>query len=179
MQPERPLDALAGRTGRVTAKAAAARGHALLDRTGAADRFAEAMAWHARGTPPFDTARTHLECGSRLRRARDRSGARTHLRTALDIFERLGAAPWADRARAELTSSGGSAPAHGDRVERLLTAQELQVSLAVRRGLSNADAAASLFLSVKTIEYHLSNVYRKLGVRSRTQLIRALESGSD
>ncbi|WP_214404645.1 response regulator transcription factor, partial [Pseudonocardia lacus] len=111
----------------------------------------------------------------RLRRSRDRSGARAHLGAALETFERLGATPWAERARAELTSSGGSAPVRGEPVERLLTAQELQVALAVHAGMSNADAAASLFLSVKTIEYHLSSIYRKLGIRSRTQLGRFIE----
>jgi DNA-binding CsgD family transcriptional regulator/predicted ATPase len=59
-------------------------------------------------------------------------------------------------------------------IEQRLTRQELQVSLAIQRGLTNADAAAELFLSVKTIEYHLSNIYRKLGINSRTQLIRIL-----
>jgi DNA-binding NarL/FixJ family response regulator len=71
-------------------------------------------------------------------------------------------------------SSGGSAPAHADIIELLLTPQELQVSLVVQRGLTNAAAAAALFLSVKTVEYHLSNIYRKLGIRSRTQLIRVM-----
>jgi DNA-binding CsgD family transcriptional regulator len=168
------LDELATRGRRTSALAAAARCHALLDGSRSGAAFEEALGWHARGTSPFDTARTRLAYGSRLRRTRDRAGARTQLRAALDAFERLGAAPWADRARAELTASGGSAPAHGDRVERRITAQELQVALAVQRGLTNAEVAAALFLSVKTVEYHLSNIYRKLGIRSRTQLIRAL-----
>jgi DNA-binding NarL/FixJ family response regulator len=72
---------------------------------------------------------------------------------------------------------GGSVPAHGDIIELQLTPQELQVSLAIQRGLTNANAAAELFLSVKTIEYHLSNIYRKLGINSRTQLIRILSEG--
>ncbi|MCO1658418.1 helix-turn-helix transcriptional regulator [Pseudonocardia humida] len=166
------LDELAERCGRVSALAAAARCHALLDRDTATDRFEQALALHARGTPPFDTARTRLVYGARLRRGRDRAGARAQLGAALEAFERLGATPWAERARHELTTSGGSAPAHGEPVERLLTAQELQVALAVRGGMSNAEAATSLFLSVKTIEYHLSAIYRKLGIRGRTQLAR-------
>jgi DNA-binding CsgD family transcriptional regulator len=170
------LDELAVKADRVSARAAAARCHALLDRGRAEHWFDRALDWHARGTPPFDTARTHLAVGMRLRRTRDRPGARHHLGTAVAAFERLGAAPWAERARAELHSSGGSAPAaRGERVERLLTPQELQVALAVRDGMSNADAAAALFLSKKTIEYHLSAIYRKLGIRSRTQLVRGLD----
>src|SRR4051794_19454085 len=168
------LDELATRSRRTSALAAAARCHALLDESRSTGPFEAALTWHSRGTSPFDTARTHLAYGSRLRRTRDRPAARHHLRMAVDAFERLGAAPWAERARAELTAGGGSAPATGDRVERRLTAGELQVALAVRQGLTNADVAASLFLSVKTVEYHLSNIYRKLGIRSRTQLIRTL-----
>jgi DNA-binding NarL/FixJ family response regulator len=91
-------------------------------------------------------------------------------------FERLGAASWAEQTRTKLVSSGGSAPATSTTIELKLTPQELQVSLAIQRGLTNADAAAALFLSVKTIEYHLSNIYRKLGISSRTQLIRLLDT---
>jgi len=169
------LDDLAGRVERSWVRAAAARCHGLLEaRDFAEQRFEQALHWHAKGTPPFDQARTHLAYGARLRRSRNRAGARVQLQSALELFERLGAAPWAEQTRAELVSSGESAPAHGDIIELRLTSQELQVALAVQRGLTNADAAAALFLSVKTVEYHLSNIYRKLGIRSRTQLIRAL-----
>lgn len=171
------LDDLAARAGRFSARAAAARCHGLLERRDFAERFEQALRWHAKGTPPFDRARTHLAYGARLRRSRNRAGARVQLGSALALFERLGAAPWAERTRAELVSSGGSAPVHGDIIELRLTPQELQVSLAVQRGLTNAEAAAALFLSVKTIEYHLSNIYRKLGISSRTQLIRVLGEG--
>ncbi len=74
-------------------------------------------------------------------------------------------------------SSGGSAPARGDIIELRLTPRELQVSLAIQRGMTNATAASALFLSVKTVEYHLSNIYRKLGISSRTQLIGVLSKG--
>jgi DNA-binding CsgD family transcriptional regulator len=168
------LDDLAARAGRFPARAAAARCHGLLAPRDFAEHFDQALRWHAKGTPPFDRARTHLAYGARLRRSRDRAGARVQLQSALELFERLGAAPWAQRTRAELVSSGGSAPAHSDIIELQLTPQELQVALAIQRGLTNAATAAALFLSVKTVEYHLSNIYRKLGIRSRTQLIRAL-----
>jgi DNA-binding CsgD family transcriptional regulator len=161
----------------LSARAAAARCHGLLERRDFAERFEQALHWHAEGTPPFDRARTHLAYGARLRRSRNRAEARVQLQSALELFERLGAAPWAERTRHELVSSGGSAPAHGAIIELQLTPQELQVSLAIQRGLTNANVAAELFLSVKTVEYHLSNIYRKLGIHSRTQLIRVLGEG--
>jgi DNA-binding NarL/FixJ family response regulator len=168
------LDDLAARTGRLSARAAAARCHGLLERRDFAEQFEQALRWHSEGTPPFDRARTHLAYGARLHRSRNKAAARDQLHSALELFERLGAAPWAQRTRTKLVSSGGSVPAHGDIIELRLTPQELQVSLAIQRGLTNADAATALFLSVKTIEYHLSNIYRKLGINSRTQLIRIL-----
>ena len=79
--------------------------------------------------------------------------------------------------RAELVSSGGSAPATGTIIKLKLTPQELRVALAIQRGLTNTDVAAELFLSVKTVEFHLSSIYRKLGISSRAQLIRVLNEG--
>jgi len=169
------LDDLAARAGRPSAHAAAAHCHGLLEAHHFAECFEQALGWHDHGTPLFSRARTHLAYGLRLRRTRNRAGARVQLQSALKLFERLGAAPWAEWARTELISSGGSAPVHGEVIIELrLTSQELRVALAVKDGLSNADAAAELFLSVKTIEYHLSNIYRKLGISSRTQLVRIL-----
>jgi DNA-binding CsgD family transcriptional regulator len=171
------LDELAAHTEHSWARAAAARCHGLLEPGDFAEWFEDALHWHARGSTPFDRARTHFAYGVRLRRGRNRTGARVQLQQALELFERLGAAPWVEWARDRLVSSGGSAPAQGDPIAQRLTPQELRVSLAVQRGLSNADAAAELFLSIKTIEYHLSNVYHKLGINSRTQLIRMLNEG--
>ncbi|MDQ3761004.1 MAG: AAA family ATPase [Actinomycetota bacterium] len=171
------LDDLAARAEHFWARAAAARCHGLLEPRDFAEWFEQALHWHTKDTAPFEHARTHLAYGARLRRNRNRAGARIQLHSALELFERLGAAPWAKRTRTKLVSSGGSAPAHGDIIELQLTPQELQVALAVQRGLTNATAASALFLSVKTVEYHLSNIYRKLGVRSRTQLIRILSEG--
>ncbi|MGH3853399.1 MAG: ATP-binding protein [Pseudonocardiaceae bacterium] len=168
------LDALAARAGHMWAWATAARCHGLLERRDFAECFEQALCLHAENTNPFARARTHFAYGIRLHRSRNRADARVQLRRALELFERLGAAPWVERARDKLVSSGGSAPATGDIIELRLTPQELNVSLAVQRGLTNAGAAAELFLSVKTIEYHLSNIYRKLGISRRTQLIRVL-----
>jgi len=104
-----------------------------------------------------------------LRRERQRALARGHLRRALETFEQLDAAVWAGRARAELEATGETL-ARGHGVASLLTPQELQVAMVVARGASNQEAAAALFLSQKTIEYHLSNVYRKTQLHSRTEL---------
>ena len=90
------------------------------------------------------------------------------------MFLRLGAAPWAERARAELRASGETIRAPDPTARDELTPQELNVATLVADGLSTKEAAAALFLSPKTIEAHLGRAYRKLGVRSRSQLVRAL-----
>jgi DNA-binding CsgD family transcriptional regulator len=95
----------------------------------------------------------------------------------LATFSRLGAAPWAHRAETELSAIGVRARLRASSVAERLTAQELQVAVVVAEGVTNAEAAAQLFLSPKTIEFHLSNVYRKLEVRSRTALARKLLTG--
>ena len=97
------------------------------------------------------------------------------LNGALQVFDRLGAAPWAERARGELRASGQSVRTPEQRAEDALTPQELQVAAIVAGGATNREAAAALFLSVKTIEFHLGHVYRKLGIRSRTELARVVE----
>jgi DNA-binding NarL/FixJ family response regulator len=119
---------------------------------------------------PFERARTELCYGERLRRARRKSDARHHLELALRTFEELGARPWAGRARSELQALGIRVPRRASATELELTPQELRVALAVREGATNREASAALFLSPKTIEAHLSSIYRKLGVRSRTEL---------
>jgi DNA-binding NarL/FixJ family response regulator len=127
------------------------------------------MALHARTEMPFERARTELCYGERLRRARRRAEARDQLHAALETFQRLGAEPWADRARNELRATGETVrrdPSASDE----LTLQELQVALKVAEGATNREAAAAMFLSPKTIEAHLSRIYSKLGVRSRTEL---------
>ena len=132
--------------------------------------FDEALRLHREVEAPFDEGRTHLCLGERLRRARRRSDARVHLRAALDRFEALGAVNWAATARGELGVTGETAaPRSGPRSDAL-TPQELQVALMVASGATNREAASRLFLSAKTIEAHLGRIYRKLGVRSRTEL---------
>ncbi|AGL18407.1 LuxR family transcriptional regulator [Actinoplanes sp. N902-109] len=129
-------------------------------------RFEEALAAELM---PFERARTQLAYGERLRRQRQRAEARQHLQAALETFDRLGAEPWAGRARTELRATGTVVTGPATALPGL-TPQELQVALVVGRGATNHEAAASLFLSQKTIEYHLSNIYRKTNIKSRAEL---------
>jgi DNA-binding CsgD family transcriptional regulator len=130
---------------------------------------------------PFERARAAYLYGAWLRRRRRPRDARSHLRAAHATFTRLGATPWTERAASELRASGAgaelaAAPAPGD----VLTAQELQVALSVSKGLSNREIAGVLFISPKTVEYHLGKVFKKLGLRSRAQLTRVMtESAVD
>jgi DNA-binding CsgD family transcriptional regulator len=121
---------------------------------------------------PFERARTELCFGQRLRRTGQRVAARRRLRSALDTFERLDAAPWAAAARRELGASGERARRRVDETRDELTAQERQVAQIVAGGATNREAAARLFVTAKTIETHLSRIYRKLGLRSRVELAR-------
>jgi DNA-binding CsgD family transcriptional regulator len=134
------------------------------------EHFECALALHGNVTLPFDEARTLLCYGERLRRAKRTGESREMLRRALGTFEALGAAPWARRARTELTASGIRTKPRGIAPPVELTPQELQVVQRVAGGATNQEAAADLFLSPKTIEFHLRQVFRKLDVRSRTQL---------
>ena len=122
----------------------------------------------------MERARCHLAYGERLRRGGQRVAARVQLRSALEVFDRIGAAGFAERARQELRATGETLRTRTDDEPERLTAQELQIALLVARGATNREAAASLFLSPKTVEKHLSNAYRKLGVRSRSELARRL-----
>jgi DNA-binding NarL/FixJ family response regulator len=132
--------------------------------------FEEALRWHAQTPTPFERARTELCFGERLRRMRRTVEARRQLRNALDTFTRLGAKPWAERALSELRASGEAVRGQTTVADGRLTPQELQVALLVAEGATNREAAEALFLSTKTIEFHLRSVYRKLNLRSRTEL---------
>ena len=124
---------------------------------------------HAR---PLDRARIQLHYGEHLRRAKRRIDAREHLRAAFEGFDRVGAAPWADRARRELRATGETARKRDISPLAQLTPQELQVARLVREGATNKAVAAQLFVSPKTVEYHLRKVFDKLGIASRGELIR-------
>ncbi|GAA2615143.1 LuxR family transcriptional regulator [Actinomadura fulvescens] len=155
------------------ARAVAFRCEALVSDSGEA--YETALRLHEEdGGRPFERARTELLYGEWLRRARRRADARVPLRSALEIFERLKAAPWSERARSELRATGEpGAPStsygHADLLDRL-TPQELQVVRLAADGISSREIAAQLFLSPRTVEYHLYKAYPKLGVASRKEL---------
>ena len=132
--------------------------------------FHEALDHHSRGVNPYEHARTQLAFGERLRRERRRVEARVQLRAALDAFEGLGTSIWADRARGELRATGETARKREPSAVDELTPQELRVARLVAAGASNRDVAAQLFLSPRTVEYHLAKVFTKLGVSSRVEL---------
>jgi DNA-binding CsgD family transcriptional regulator len=121
---------------------------------------------------PFDLARIRLLYGEHLRRERRRTDSRVQFRFALEGFERIGAEPWAERARAELRASGETARRRDPSTTAQLTPQELQIARYVAEGLSNKEIAAQLFLSPRTIDSHLRSVFSKLAISSRTQLAR-------
>jgi DNA-binding CsgD family transcriptional regulator len=125
---------------------------------------------HAEDARPFDLARIQLLYGEHLRRERRRTDARAQLRAAEAGFERLGADPWAARARSELRASGETARRRDPSTALQLTPQELQVARFVAEGLTNKEVAAQLFLSPRTIDAHLRKVFAKLGITSRGQL---------
>ncbi|GGQ70034.1 helix-turn-helix transcriptional regulator [Couchioplanes azureus] len=170
----------AARTGLVWPAAAAARCAGVLAATAeeAMACFDRADLALRRRPIPFEQARTLLSRGAALRRARRPADARGPLLAAQAAFESLGATRWVRQAAGELAATGQRRGARNARpaVDRL-SAQEMQVARAVGRGLTNDEAASTLFVSRKTVEAHLTRVYRKLGVRSRSELTRVLVSG--
>ena len=139
------------------------------DLDGAGASYEEALSWHARPEIPLDRGRTLLALGITQRRARRRRDARATLEAALTVFERIGAALWAERARAEMLRISGRAPATG-----ALTPAEERVALLAAEGRTNRQVAAALSLSARTVEGHLSRVFEKLGVKRRGEVARAL-----
>jgi DNA-binding NarL/FixJ family response regulator len=108
--------------------------------------------------------------GELLRRRRRRTDSRGHLRAALDLFAQLGAKPWEQRAANELRATGETARKRDPSTLDDLTPQELQIARMVAEGATNRDIAGRLFLSPRTVDYHLRKVFQKLSVTSRTQL---------
>jgi DNA-binding CsgD family transcriptional regulator len=161
--------------GQPWALARAARTRGLLAPDEEFEReFDEALDLHERTPDSFEAARTRLAYGARLRRAGRRVRARQELGEALETFDSLGAAPWSNLAAAELEATGETARKRDVSMRDQLTPQELQVALLLAEGRTTREAAAAMFLSPKTIEYHLRNVYRKLGVRSRPELAESM-----
>jgi DNA-binding CsgD family transcriptional regulator len=138
----------------------------------ASGHFEEALRLHEEDESSFDRARTELLFGELLRRDKQRTEARRHLRAALTTFEHFNAALWAERAGNELRATGETARRRDPSTLAQLTPQETQIATLVAEGGSNKEIAAQLFLSPRTVEYHLRKVFQKLGIASRAELIR-------
>lgn len=154
--------------------ASAARCRGLLlgeqrDFEAALEALEEALAAHEDVPAPFERARTVLALGSLQRRARRRREARETLESAVSAFDELGTPLWTAQARAELGRLGGRPPSRGE-----LTAHELRIAELVSEGKTNKEVAAALFVTDRTVESALTQIYRKLDVRSRTELARKL-----
>ncbi|WP_302893344.1 ATP-binding protein [Actinomadura luzonensis] len=162
----------AARVGVPSAEAVALRCRALVEDD--EELYVQAVRAHQRGEQPQEQARTALLYGEWLRRARRRAAARAQLRAALEAFDRLGMSLWAERARAELRATGDvpAAPRRADDPLSVLTAQERQVVRLAATGASNRDIAAQLYLSPRTVGYHLYKAFPKLGISSRAELAR-------
>ena len=166
------FSAAAEAKGQPWSRARALRAQGMLaDEDSFAAAFERAISLHGQTLDTFEAARTRLAFGQRLRRSRNRVLAREQLRAAADDFDRLGARPWADRARAELAATGETHRRRDDGASiDELTPQELQVALLLTSGRTTRETAAALFLSPKTVEYHLRHVYQRLGIHSREEL---------
>ena len=152
-----------------------ARSRALLADGGAAEElYTEAIGRLGRTRMRLPLARTHLVYGEWLRRERRRADARGQLRTAHDLFEAMGARSFTGRARQELAATGATAHSRRSATLDELTPQEARIASLAGEGLSNPEIAARLYISKGTVDYHLNKVFRKLGIRSRAQLHRAL-----
>jgi DNA-binding CsgD family transcriptional regulator len=157
-----------------------ARSRALLTDGPDAERlYREALDRLARSHVRVELARTHLLYGEWLRRDRRRREAREHLRAAHELFTAMGAEAFADRAGRELGATGETARKRGVEGPIELTAQEAQVARLARDGLSNPDIGARLFISPRTVEYHLRKVFSKLDISSRRELPHALSDDPD
>jgi DNA-binding NarL/FixJ family response regulator len=162
-------------TGQPWARAVALRCEALLavGEEETERHYTEAVGLHLNGGRPFEEARTRLLFGEWLRRSRRKADARIHLRQALETFERAGADPWATRARAELRATGEAVTdVRATGAAGLLTPQELQIVRLAAQGATNRAIGAQLFLSPRTVGYHLHKAFPKLGIASRTELAR-------
>ncbi len=161
-------------------QALAARCRALLATGDPAEaEFHAALTLYAQTDRPIEQARTELLLGEHLRRERRRSDARPHLRAALETFTRLDASAWADRARTELRAAGESTGPPPPSVLAALTPQELRIAVAVAEGATNREIAAQLFLSQRTVDYHLRKVFQKTGITSRVDLVRLVLAEHD
>jgi DNA-binding CsgD family transcriptional regulator len=155
------------------ARGLVARSRALLSEDSEADPlYREAISRLSRTRARVDLARAHLVYGEWLRRQKRRLDAREHLRIAHEMFAANGLDGFAERCARELRATGGTPAPTADQPSPELTAQEAQIVRMARDGLSNADIGSRLFISPRTVEYHLHKVYGKLGISSRAALSR-------
>jgi DNA-binding CsgD family transcriptional regulator len=154
-----------------SARGISARSRALMGEGAAAENlYKEAVERLGRSRLRPELARAHLLYGEWLRREGRRLDAREQLRTALDLFRAIGMEAFARRAERELSATGERARKRIDETRAELTPQEAQSARLARDGLSNAEIGARLFLSPRTVEWHLHHVFAKLGISSRKQL---------
>ncbi|WP_307817086.1 helix-turn-helix transcriptional regulator [Micromonospora fiedleri] len=171
------FDRWAGSTASPLRRALSARCHALLAPRGSAEaeeHFDRALCLHPADAATFERARTELLYGRELRRNRRPRDARDHLHRARQTFVLLGADVWARQTTVELRAAGESVGTPDRQAVRLLTGQQLRIAQLVAAGATNREVATQMFLSTRTIDHHLRNIYHRLGIRSRTELARAL-----
>ncbi|WFE53703.1 LuxR family transcriptional regulator [Micromonospora sp. WMMD1155] len=174
------FDRWASSTASPLRRALSARCHALLAPRGgpeAEQEFQRALRLHPSEAGTFERARTELLFGQELRRIRRPRDARTHLHQAREMFTLLGVGCWAEQATTELRAAGESVGAPDFPAARLLTGQQLRIAEMVAEGATNREVAARMFLSTRTVDHHLRNVFHRLGIRSRTELARAFATG--
>ncbi|WP_254876859.1 LuxR family transcriptional regulator [Verrucosispora sp. NA02020] len=172
------FDRWVGSTASSSRRALSARCHALLAPRGSAEAeelFRAALRLHPADVATFERARTELLFGRELRRRRRPRDARAYLHRARQAFVLLAAHAWAEQATAELRAAGESVGVPQRPAERLLTGQQLRIARLVAEGATNREIAGRMFLSTRTVDHHLRNVFHRLGVRSRTELTRALD----
>lgn len=137
-------------------------------------RYQESVERLARSRAPVELARSRLVYGEWLRRENRRVDAREQLRVAHEMFSRMGAEAFAERARRELSATGETVRKRTVETPDELTAQEAQVARLAAEGHTNPEIGAQLFISPRTVEYHLHKIFPKLGISSRRELRRAL-----
>jgi DNA-binding CsgD family transcriptional regulator len=142
----------------------------VTDGVAAESAYREAISWLEQTKVGSELARTHLLYGEWLRRERRRTDARDHLRTAHLMLETMGMESFAERARHELLATGETARRRSSPDTRELTAQENLIAELARDGLSNPEIGSRLFISARTVQYHLRKVFAKLDINSRSQL---------
>ncbi|MFV2114087.1 LuxR C-terminal-related transcriptional regulator [Micromonospora sp. LOL_025] len=171
------FDRWASSTASPSRRALSARCHGLLAPRGSAEaerEFRTALRLHPTDAGAFERARTELLLGRELRRSRRPRAAREHLHAAREAFTLLGAATWAEQATTELRAAGESVGPPEESAARLLTGQQLRIAQLVAEGATNREIAARMFLSTRTVDHHLRNIFHRLNIRSRTELARAL-----